>query len=113
MGWHVLFSGKTIVKDTNQTSSNVHLWDGRNVHSLQYEITGDGTLDLEVYTSVDGASWISNGIKADNVVKTSGPDSDGKDIIPLSLKPGDHLKVKATEVVTTDDAVLTLWFVQK
>ncbi len=113
MGWHVLFSGTTIVKDTNQTSSNVRLWDGRDVHSIQYEVTGDGTLDLEAYTSVDGANWISNGIVADNITKLSGPDSDGKGIIPLFLDPGDHFKLKATEVVTTDNAVLTSWFVQK
>ena len=113
MSIHRLFESETITANTNTTSESVELYDGRNVHALQYNITGDGTLDLTVYTSIDGQNWISNGIKADNVTKTSGPDTDGNDIIPLSLKPGNHIKVKATEVVTTDNAILSLWLTQK
>ena len=113
MAWDVLFESVTVTKNTTATSRRVYLSDHMNVHAMQYKITGDGTLDLAVDTSIDGENWIPNGVKADNVTKTSGPDGDGKDTVPLSLKPGDFVRVRATEVITTDDAVLTLWFVQK
>jgi hypothetical protein len=113
MAWDVLFESKTVVKDTTETSARAYLSDGKNNHAIQYKLTGDGTLDLYVDTSIDGEDWISNGIKADDITDTSGPGSDGKDIIPLSLKPGEFLRVRATEVTTSDDVVLMLWLVQK
>lgn len=113
MSIHRLFEAETILANADSTSNSVELYDGRNFHSIQYEITGDGVFDFVIYTSHDGQNWINNGIKADNVDKTSGPDSDGKDIIGLRVKIGNHLKVKAIEVGTTDAGVLTMWFTQK
>ncbi len=113
MAWDVVFDQKTITKNTTVTSERVYLSDGKNNHAIQYRVAGDGTLDLYVDTSIDGQYWVSNGIKANNITKTSGPGGDGNDIIPLSLKPGDFMRIRAVEVITTDDAVLTIWLVQK
>jgi len=113
MGWDVIFDSKTITANSSEDSKRVHLWDGRNVHAMQYTVTGSGTLDLSVQTSIDGLNWIDNGVKADNINSSSGPDGDGKDIVPLSLKPGDFFRVKALEVLGISDAVLSIWFVQK
>jgi len=113
MAWDVLFESVTVTKNTTVTSGRVYLSDGKNNHGMQYNLTGDGTLDLYVDTSVDGEKWISNGIKANDITKTSGPSGDGNDIIPLSLKPGEFMRIRAKEVITTDDAVITIWLVQK
>ncbi len=111
MGWSVMFEVETILINTNKTCEAVRIYDGKNVHALEYEITDDGTVALEVYTSISGKVWPTNGEKATGLTKTSGPGSDGVGNIPLTLLPGDFIKVKAT--VTNDTAVLTLWFVQK
>jgi len=109
----ILFDNSTITKNTSSTSDSVILRGGRNVHALQYRITGDGTLDISVETSSDKVDWIDNGVKGNNLTKTSGPGGDGKDTIPLSIKPGDFIRAKVIEVITTDDGVLSLWMIQK
>lgn len=107
--WSNLFEGISI-EDASSWSPVVTLQDRFTVHAFEYLITGVGTVDLEVYTSISGEGWISNGVKATGVGATSGPGSDGSDIVPLRLKPGDLLKVKAT---ATGAVVLSGWFTQK
>lgn len=109
----ILFDGVTISASGSSTSDFVMLREGRNIHALQYRITGDGILDIKVETGSDKVDWINNGIKGNDLTKTSGPGGDGKNIIPLSLLPGDFIKAVATEVGTTDECVLHLWMVQK
>ncbi len=47
--------------------------------SLQYHVTGDGTLKIEVWGSSDGINFVDLGIDVDtDAVKTGGPGSDGK-----------------------------------
>ncbi len=107
--WNALFEGVSLTNES-MWSPVITLHDRYDVHGFEYKITGTGTYDLEVYTSISGQVWISNGIKADDVGVTSGPDSNGSDIIPLRLKPGDLIKMKAT---ATGTAVLSVWFTQK
>ncbi len=109
----ILFDGVTIAASATATSDFVMLRAGRYIHALQYRITGDGTLDISVDTSSDKVDWISNGIKGNDLVKTSGPGGDGKDTIPLQIKPGDFIRAVAIEVGTSNGCVLHLWMVQK
>jgi len=104
---------QTIAASANYTSGYVKLVDGKNVHALEYVLTGDGTMSIEVYTSISGKDYISNGVKASGLTKTSGPGSDGKGNVPLSLNPGDFLKVKLTETGGANAIVPSIWFVQK
>ena len=112
MSIHRLFEAEAITQNTSVESSSIELYDGRNDHGLQYVVTGAGTIDLTVYTSIDGQTWINNGIKADNITASTGPDSDGNDAIELHLKIGNHIKVKATEV-DVGSVTLSLWMAQK
>ena len=107
------FEAKTLAAGASETSLAVVLQDRLNEHAIEYVLTGDGTCDIEVFTSISGENFVSNGVKASGVGKTSGPGSDGKDILPLSLKPGDLIRVKVTETSTTDSIIVTLYFVQK
>ena len=112
MSVHRLFDTEGILQNTSEWSSIIPLWDGRHYHSMQYKVTGAGSIDLTVYTSHDGQNWVSNGIKADDISATTGPGGDGLEIIPLKLKPGNHIRVKATEI-NVGAVNLTLWFTQK
>lgn len=100
------------LEDETIYSKNITLQDYHNVHGFEYKITGDrlATVVITVYTSISGGTWISNGVKANGVGTTSGPENNGSDIVPLRLKPGDLIRFK---VVVIGTVVLSLWFTQK
>lgn len=91
-------------------SNPVHLWDRMTVHAMEFSITGSGSVVISVQTSISGYHWIDNGVKANGVNVTSGPDSNGKDNIPLRIKPAEFIRFK---LVITGTITLTLSFVQK
>ena len=109
--WHQAFTSRTVVNTETETSELVVLYDQKEVHAYEYQITGAGTLDISVETTISGSNWIDNGVKSSGVGSTSGPGSDGIDIVPLSLKPGDMIRFKAE--ASGADVVLNLWFTQK
>jgi len=110
--WTAVFDNETISSGSTVTNPGmIHLFDKFTSHSFEYAITGDGSVSIEVLTSVSGKFWVSNGTKLSGATKTSGPDSNGRDIIDLLLKPGEFIQFKVT--VSSADVVLTLWFAQK
>lgn len=106
-----LLSGETVAADSYVDSQEDQLFDRMTSHSFQYEITGDGTLSFTVYIRVGSGSWIISNTFT-GFTDESGPGSDGKDIVPLSLKPGDSIKIRATETGKSDACVLSLWLGQ-
>jgi hypothetical protein len=107
----VLIDGETVASGGSFTSKAEHLRDGMTWHALEYEVSGDGTASLEVLLSISGKNWVSNGYAATGLVKTSGPNADGKGHLDLFLKPADFIKVKAASA--SDSNVIRVWFVQK
>jgi len=108
-----LFDSKTVSAGASETCyPYVVLQDNRNEHGLQYKITGDGTLSLITEVSIDGEDWIARTV-ASGLTKTSGPGSDGKDILSLRLRPSDLFRLKATETESSNSCVLSAWLVQK
>jgi len=104
-----LMTAKSITNAT-ETTANVHLRDFVTVHAIEYKVTGTGTVVITAYTSILGQYWINNGVKANGVGATSGPDANGQDIIPMRLKPGEFVRFT---VIATGTAVVTLGFSQK
>ena len=107
-----LFDSETITKDTNESSVAVDLrevaQDG--TFSLDYYITGDGTLTLE-YTlcATKDGTFIESSHASDiatGLTKTSG--TSGRDVIPLEPELSPFMKIKVTETGTSSDAVITL-----
>ena len=88
-----------------------HLWDKMTVHSVEYEVTGDGLVTITAYTTTSGRNWIKDVIVVSNVSKTSGPDSDGKGIVDVFLHPAEFVKFLVE--VASASARVTLYFVQK
>jgi len=107
--WSTMIEERSL-SDETFWSSALTLHDRLAVHGFEYKITGTGSVDIEIYTSISGEVWISNGVKASGVGAGSGPETNGSDIIPLRLKPGDLIKFKAT---VTGSIILSVWFTQK
>jgi len=109
---HGVLAAKSLEAGTYWTDP-IKLYDDIRTHAFQYKIAsaGSGTLTVTPYTSISQQHWVSNGTKLSGAVKTSGPDSDGIDCIPLTLKPGEVIKFKIVVGVATSD--ITLEFVQK
>jgi len=109
----IAFKEVEIAAGQSEWSHPLSLFDHLTDHAIEYAITGGGTLSISAYTSISGKAWVNNGVKGSGLSATSGPDSDGVDNIPLSLKPGDLIKFKATETSGASSATLFLWFTQK
>lgn len=109
MSWTALTETKSLTNET-YTTKEIHLQDGRTTHALELVISGAGTIAVTPYTSISGRDWISNGEKVNGFGVGSGPGSNGKQILPLLLKPGEFIRFAVT---ATGTAVVTLWFTQK
>ena len=105
--------GETIAASGSYTSSAIDLSQVRGYFSIQYTITGDGTVTLSYTLSNDGTTYLTpsgSSSIATGLTKTSGPGGDGKDILPFTPPVAKFLKFVATETGTTDDAVVTLTY---
>lgn len=85
--------------------------------SIQLALTDDGTVKVEYELSNTGAVYVTQSDADDIIVsgftKTSGPGSDGKDVISFEPEPALKLKIKVTETggvsgVVVDMTILVL-----
>jgi len=108
-----IMKSKVVVASATVYSEVAGLADHMTSHAIQYVITGDGTCSITTYTGIGPDDWIKNSTVATGLTDASGPGSDGKDTIPLSLKPGEQFRVDVEETGTSDTVTLDMWFVQK
>lgn len=108
-----VFDAETITKNTTSTSGIIKTSTAaqEGYFSVEYTITGDGTLTLAYTVCSDengtfftptGASSIAAGL-----TKTSG-DGAGHGGLSFEPPPFPFMKITATETVKSSDAVLTL-----
>lgn len=109
MAWTDILEAESLTDETFETKQ-VHLHDNKLDHGLEILITGTGSIALSPYTSISGKDWVSNGEKVNGFGASSGPGSNGKQILSLLLKPSEFVKFS---VVVTGAVVLSLWFTQK
>ena len=80
--------------------------------SLQIELTGSGTAKFEYSISNDGETFITQSAAADQIVSgftaTSGPASDGKDVISFEPEVTKKMKIVCTETGTSDSVTITV-----
>jgi hypothetical protein len=103
---------RTITKNTSVTSGAIPLGEiaQNGIFSLEYLITGDGTIKIEyllcstkdgTYVEPTSAVDIASGL-----TKNSG--TSGHDIISFEPEMAPWMKLKVTETGTSSDAVVTL-----
>jgi len=102
---------KAIDVGTPYTSERLRLKDGKRDYSVQYEVSGSGSLDVQTLTSIDGRSFVINRDVLKRIKSNSGPASDGKDIVVFSVKLAEFIRFKFT--ASTATVTVTLWFTQK
>lgn len=106
-------NSRAVAANTTVYSEVAGLADHMTSHAIQYIITGNGTCAITTYTGIGPDDWIKNSTVATGLTNTSGPGSDGKDTIPLSLKPGEQFRVGVEETGDANPVTLSMWFVQK
>ena len=107
-----LYTGKTIAAGATVTCPRViNLRQAEyGIFTLQLVLTGDGTLIIEYLLSHDGIHFVTPATSSAIVKdfdKTSGPGSDGIDLLPFDLELAPDLKLKFEETGTTDSVVIT------
>jgi len=84
--------------------------------AIQYEVTGTGTLKLELEGSLDATNYVLNPNGMSAIVATfgatSGPGGDGKDIATITgAGLLSSFRIKATEDGGTNPVTVTAWMV--
>lgn len=110
---NTIFSGELIAASGNAISTPaIDLSKVDGFFSLQIALTGDGTAKFEYMSSNDGTNFITQTGAADQIVtgfvKTSGPGSDGKDMISFDPELCKFLKIKCTETGTANSVTITV-----
>ena len=110
----IIFNAKSIAANANASSEKLDLRSlaANGVFSLQYEITGSGTVKFEYLLSNEDAAtnMIEPSTATDigsSLTETTGPGSNGKDILSFEPEVARWLQIKCS--VTLDTAVVTAW----
>lgn len=99
----VTISTGTIAASGSYTTEAFDCVGLQGVFSLQWIVTGDGTMKAEVLPSNDGENFLNT--EPDIVVsqtKTTGPASDGKNMVSFEVPPCNQFKIKFTETGTAN-----------
>lgn len=103
---------RTITKNTSVTSGAIPLTEiaQNGLFSLEYLITGDGTVTIEyLLCSTEHGTYVEPSTAtniATGLTKSSG--TSGHDIITFNPEMAPWMKIKVTETVNSSDAVVTL-----
>ena len=88
------------INGSSFTSDIVYIGDAQGIFSLQYDISGGGTVKLEYLISLDETNYIEPSSASDiatGLTASSGPGGDGQDIVSFTPILGEYLKIRATE----------------
>ena len=110
-----LFTGTSISANGSLTSKAVDLRRiaSNGLFSVYYAITGDGTAKIEyLLCSTETGTYLEPSTASDigsSLTKTSGPGSDGKNVIAFEPELAPFLKIKITETGTAQAITPNLW----
>lgn len=104
-----VINAETIGASGSFTSQGIAIPEVHSHFSLYWEVTGDGTAKFEYESSPDGEHYVlDDGTAiAEGQLKTSGPGTDGIDMVNFAPLPCESLKIKCTETGTSDGIVVT------
>jgi len=108
-----VINAQTISASQSFTSKGITIPSNHGDFSLYWEVSGDGTAKFEYEASADGQHFIlddTSSIVADQT-KTSGPGSDGKDMVNFAPWPAEAIKIKCTETGTSNSITVSAWLI--
>lgn len=80
--------------------------------TVYYEISGSGTAKIEYLGSLDGETFIEPTGASDvgsSLTATSGPGTDGKDILSFAPIATPYYKIKVTETGGSSTVTISMW----
>ena len=107
-----LFDDESVGASQEISSEGWDIKDTRGLFSLQYYVAGDGTLQLAYKLSNDGTNYVYPTSAASietGIVKTSGIDGDGRDIVTFSPEFSRYMQIVAKETGLASNCTLDLW----
>lgn len=118
-----IFDNETLAASGTKESAAINLFNkchsGSNIEgslAIQFEVTGSGTLKLELEGSLDSTNYILNPNGMSAIVTgfgaSNGPESNGKDIKTISgAGLLSSFKIKATEDGGANSVTVTAWMI--
>jgi len=103
---------QTIAAGGSYTSAAISLAVDVGVYSLQFAVSGSGTAKFEYNITNDYTTYLEPSTAVDiasGITATSGPGSDGKDIVSFSPLPAASIKIVVTETGTTNTTTVSAW----
>ena len=103
---------QTIAAAGTYTSAPISLAVDVGVYSLQFAVSGSGTAKFEYNLTNDYSSYIEPSTAVDiasGITATSGPGSDGKDIVSFSPLPAASMKIVVTETGAANTTTVSAW----
>jgi hypothetical protein len=100
----------TISASGSYTSEAYDVTQLQGYFSLQWTVTGDGTMKAEVLSSNDGVTF--HDLNADitsSQTKTTGGGSDGKNMASFLVVPCNQIKIKFTETGGANSIAVTAY----
>jgi hypothetical protein len=105
----IVIDGESIDASGSFTSKGVSIPSEHNGFSLYWAVSGNGECKFEYLASPDGKHYVlddSDAI-ASAQTKTSGPGSDGIDMVNFAPWPCDAIAIKCTETGTSASVTVT------
>jgi len=103
---------QTIAAGGSYTSAAISLAVDVGVYSLQFAVSGSGTAKFEYNLTNNYLDYIEPSTAVDiasGITATSGPGSNGKDIVSFSPLPAASIKIVVTETGGANTTTVSAW----
>ena len=105
-----VFDAEAVAKSGSATSVEISTSNVEGFFCLQWEVTGDGTVKFEVLPSNNGDDFLDTEPDiATGQTKTSGPGSNGKNLVSFGIPPCRSFKIMATETGGSKSVTVSAW----
>lgn len=110
LGSNKVFNAVTVTAGGSATSQEILLTNIQGFFSLEWVITGDGTVKFEVLTSNSGSNYLNTETDiATAQTKITGPGADGKNLASFEVPPCLSIKILCTETGGVNSAIVSAW----
>jgi len=108
--YYTVFDSVTVTAGASSWSQPIPLWTNYSAHTFSQQVTGDGTVKVEMYIRDDIETKDSTVFSG--FTRTSGPEADGKQRKSLAFRGGGAARFKVTETSGNNSAIISGYFWQ-